>query len=497
MSAPQVGEILAGKYRVEKVLGQGGMGVVVQAMHQQLDERVAVKFLLPEYAQHPEASTRFLREARAAVKIKSEHVARVIDVGTLETGAPFMVMEYLQGRDLSEVLSSKSKLPPEEAVEYVLQACEAIAEAHAAGIVHRDLKPANLFLTQRADGSQIIKVLDFGISKVTRTGESGPDMSLTKTSTMMGSPLYMSPEQMRSSRDVDARSDLWSIGAILYETLSGRTPFEGESLPELCAKILTDEPAPLTTVAPEIAPELDTAVRKCLAKNADDRYPSVAELAMALVPFGPKRSRTSAERVSRVMSAAGLSTSNLEIGAINTEAPPAPGAKTNAAWGQTGTRPSEEGGRRLIVVATAAVFLLLAGGVGVAAVLRGSGDETTPTAETPAEEPPAAAAAPAPSVETPAAEPVVEAPAPAESATADDEEAEEAEEEPAPSAAPAVTVAPKPAPKPRVVRRVAPKPAPRPAPKAAPPPAPKPAPAPAPKKKSGIDNRALLFGDRK
>ncbi|MBM4363359.1 MAG: serine/threonine protein kinase, partial [Deltaproteobacteria bacterium] len=243
MSAPQPGEVLAGKYRVERVLGQGGMGVVVQAMHLQLEERVAVKFLLPEYAVHAEASTRFLREARAAVKIKSEHVARVIDVGTLESGAPYMVMEYLAGRDLADVLEQRGPLPVEEVVEYVLQACEALAEAHALGIVHRDLKPANLFLTKRADGSAQVKVLDFGISKAGVSSDSGADQSLTKTSAMMGSPLYMSPEQMRSARSVDARSDLWSLGAILFELMAGRPPFSGESLPELLARVLTD-PAP-------------------------------------------------------------------------------------------------------------------------------------------------------------------------------------------------------------------------------------------------------------
>ena len=234
---PQPGDVLAGKYRVERVLGSGGMGVVVAAMHLTLQERVALKFLLPEGAKKEETVTRFLREARAAAKIKSEHVARVSDVGTLESGAPYLVMEYLDGSDLSALLRRDGPLPPRDAVEYVLQACEALAEAHAVGIVHRDLKPANLFLARHAGGAPRIKVLDFGISKLTARDPSMPpdDPSMTRTRAWLGSPLYMSPEQMRSARDVDTRTDIWALGVILYELLSGKPPFDGETFPELCA----------------------------------------------------------------------------------------------------------------------------------------------------------------------------------------------------------------------------------------------------------------------
>src|SRR5262249_29408438 len=202
------GDVLAGKYRVERVLGRGGMGVVVQAMHVQLEQRVAIKFLLPQTVSNPDAVTRFAREARAASKIQGEHVARVLDVGTLESGAPFMVMEYLEGQDLSQLLESRGLLHVDEAIDYILQACEALAEAHAAGIVHRDLKPANMYLTKRADGSPIVKVLDFGISKVIAKDSS--DASMTRTSALMGSPVYMSPEQMKATRNVDARADIWA-----------------------------------------------------------------------------------------------------------------------------------------------------------------------------------------------------------------------------------------------------------------------------------------------
>src|SRR5580704_996551 len=209
----RVGEVLAGKYRVEGILGAGGMGVVVAAHHLQLDERVALKFLLPEALANAEAVARFDREARAAVKIKSEHVARVIDVGKLENGSPYMGMEYLDGSDLSAWLQKRGSPPIPQVVDFVLQACEAIAEAHSLGIVHRDLKPANLFCIRRPDGGLCIKVLDFGISKMSMLG----DLHMTGTTAVFGSPAYMSPEQMHASKDVDGRTDVWSLGVILYE----------------------------------------------------------------------------------------------------------------------------------------------------------------------------------------------------------------------------------------------------------------------------------------
>ena len=298
------GDILAGKFRIERVLGQGGMGVVVAATHLQLDERVALKFLLPEALQNPEAVARFAREARAAVKIKSEHVARVSDVGTLESGSPYLVMEYLEGQDLAAFVASRGALPIYDAVEFVLQACEALAEAHALGIVHRDLKPANLFVTVRADGTPCVKVLDFGISKFTTPGSSS-DMGMTKTSTVMGSPLYMSPEQLSSSRNVDARADIWAIGVILFEVISGRVPFEAETMPQLCGMILQESPPPLRSLRPDASPGLESVLQHCLAKDRAQRYANVAELARALAPFGPPSALRSAERIARVLRAPG------------------------------------------------------------------------------------------------------------------------------------------------------------------------------------------------
>ena len=295
------GDVLAGKYRVERVLAVGGMGVVVAAHHIQLDERVALKFLLPDALANAEARSRFVREARAAVKIKSEHVARVSDVGELENGTPYMVMEYLEGRDLAATLEEEGVMHPEQAVEFVLQACEAIAEAHVLGIVHRDLKPANLFSIRRADGLLSIKVLDFGISKVTTKGAPGHDM--TTTSALMGSPLYMSPEQMTTSKQVDARTDVWSLGVVLFELLTGRVPFDGESVTELAVKIAT-APAPrLREYRPELPVGLEPVVMRCLEKDRERRFQDVGGLAAALANFGPQRARGSVERIARTLAA--------------------------------------------------------------------------------------------------------------------------------------------------------------------------------------------------
>jgi serine/threonine-protein kinase len=333
MSEPREGDILAGKFRIERVLGVGGMGVVVSAMHIHLDERVAIKFLLPEALANAEAVARFGREARAAVKIKSEHVARVIDVGALETGSPYMVMELLRGNDLSVVIREQGALPIHVAVQYVLQACEALAEAHAIGIVHRDLKPANLFLTARADGSPCIKVLDFGISKVASVSGSGSDMGMTRTQSIMGSPLYMSPEQMASSRDVDQRADVWAIGCVLYELMTGRVPFEAETMPQLCTLILHQEPPHPRSVRPEVPDGLAEAILRCLRKDRAQRYPNVAALAMDLAGFSPDAGPRSAERISRVLSSSGLSSTALA--SSNFPAHTAASSTGSQAWGTT------------------------------------------------------------------------------------------------------------------------------------------------------------------
>ena len=234
--------------------------------------------MLPSLSADGETVERFLREARVVAGLKTLHVARVYDTGRLETGLPYIVMEYLEGADAKAMLDERGRFPSGEAIHYVLQVCEALAEAHAMGVIHRDLKPANLFVTRAANGASIVKVIDFGIAKLV-TGQSP---QLTHTSAILGSPLYMSPEQMRNANTVDARSDIWSLGAILYRMLSGRHPFLGESLAEVCAAVLGDEPAPLDAAALSIPPALAAIVMKCLRKDPGARYSSVSELSGAI-----------------------------------------------------------------------------------------------------------------------------------------------------------------------------------------------------------------------
>jgi eukaryotic-like serine/threonine-protein kinase len=275
-----IGDVLADKYRVDKILGIGGMGMVVQAVNMDLDLKVALKFMLPQALESPEASARFLREARAAGKLTGEHVCRVMDVGRFPGGAPYIVMEYLEGYDLMTLLKRRGPLPISEAIDYLLQACEGMAEAHALGIVHRDLKPDNLFLASRVDGSKIIKVLDFGISKAAVTGLQ------TKTGDVLGSPAYMAPEQMQATKDVDARADIWSLGVVLYQLLAGRMAFSGETLPQLCMAVLNEEPKSLMSIRGDIPPPLADAVHRALEKNRNERYDDVSEFAQAIAPFG-------------------------------------------------------------------------------------------------------------------------------------------------------------------------------------------------------------------
>jgi serine/threonine-protein kinase len=291
-----IDEVVAGKYRVERLVGEGGMGVVVAARHVQLDTVVALKLLPESSTADPVLVERFLREARSAAKLRSDHVAKVLDYGTLESGAPFMVMEYLEGATLADVLASHGRLEPATACDYVLQACEAVAEAHSLGIVHRDLKPENLYLTKRVGGADFVKVIDFGVSKTTAIAGS-----LTTTKTVVGSPMYMAPEQMRSSRVADPRSDVWALGVVLYELLTERCPFEGESLPELCLKISREPYRPLAELRPGLPPELLAIVDRCLQKDPAHRYANAAELAEALEPLAPGATSVEAKSARRVI----------------------------------------------------------------------------------------------------------------------------------------------------------------------------------------------------
>ena len=298
---PKVGDVIAGKYRLEKVAGEGGMGVVYAAQHLVLKQRVAVKVLLPDAVTSEHVVERFAREAQAAARIESEHVARVMDAGATATGAPFLVMEYLEGCDLEELLSIEGPLPMADVVDYLLQALEALAHAHAVGLVHRDIKPANLFLACRADGGNVIKMLDFGISK---TMESRPEDRVLTGQAVLGSPVYMSPEQLRNAKDIDARADLWSLGVVAYELLVGKPPFDGDGVGEIFAAILEKDPEPLHTRNWRLPPELSAVIAKCVQRKPEDRWSDAATLARALKPFGSGVYNPLIERAEQVLARA-------------------------------------------------------------------------------------------------------------------------------------------------------------------------------------------------
>ncbi len=294
------GEILDGKYLIEAQLGAGGMGMVVAGRNVASQQTVAIKLLFPAALANPEAVARFSREAKAAARIRSEHAVKMFDIGHTPNGAPYLVMERLEGADLSGVLGQRGPLPIELAADYLLQACEALAEAHVLGIVHRDLKSANLFLTRRPDGTPCVKVLDFGISKMLELDGGDGGTVLTATQTMMGSPAYMSPEQLVSAKRVDARSDIWGLGVIFYELISGALPFDGASMMQLFTSIARGEPAPLP---PSVPREVAAVIFQCLQKSPADRLQDVAAFADAIAPFASPSVRASAVRRVRLNAA--------------------------------------------------------------------------------------------------------------------------------------------------------------------------------------------------
>lgn len=292
------GAMLADKYRIVRILGRGGMGVVVEAEHVQLDERVAIKFLSSDHLQNREARERFAREARAVGKLRSEHIARVRDIGELSTGQPYIVMELMEGQDLAQTLLD---LEPSTGtiVDLVLQMCEALAEAHASGIVHRDVKPANIFITRTIDGVPHGKLLDFGVAS-TPTG----DAQITSSGVIIGTPAYMCPEQMRSSRQAEPRWDIWSLGVVLYNAFERRLPFSGEGFAELAVSVLTENPKPMVQTPADLA----AVVLRCLAKDPEARFQNVAELAEALAPFAgsTKQAETTIRRTARILGTGGV-----------------------------------------------------------------------------------------------------------------------------------------------------------------------------------------------
>ncbi|HEY8142737.1 MAG TPA: serine/threonine-protein kinase [Kofleriaceae bacterium] len=275
------GTVLAGRYRVERKVGTGGMGSVYRTIDITTGDAVAIK-VLDKKKDVPSLEQRFAREIAAVKRLRSPHAVRLLDAGLLDDGSHYMAMEFLEGADLQNVLNMFVSLPAARAVRLVMQACSALAEAHSLGIVHRDLKPANLFVTRLPDGTECLKVLDFGISKLPQA--TMDEMALTRTGTVLGSPVYMSPEQMTSSKSVDGRSDIWALGIVLYQCLSGGFPYDAEGLPELCARVLTEEPLALSAQI-GVAPGLEAAVMRCLQRNPAKRFSRVEDLAAALAPF--------------------------------------------------------------------------------------------------------------------------------------------------------------------------------------------------------------------
>ncbi len=291
---PGVGDTVRDKYRLTREVGSGGMGRIFAAEHVMLGSLVAMKFLHAHLASDPIAVERFAREARAAAMLRSPHVARILDVDALPSGELYIVMEYLEGTSLETVAQSGRGLPIADAVKFIVHACDALAEAHAHGIVHRDVKPANLFVTTTKAGDRVVKVLDFGLAK-----SALPDVFPGGVKVALGTPEYMSPEQVRGASVIDARTDIWSLGVTLYELLAGRRAFAGESPRAIFTRIDEGSFVPLRALRPEVSPELAAIVERCLSRDPGARFASVTELAAALE--GRVDATASSERLSATM----------------------------------------------------------------------------------------------------------------------------------------------------------------------------------------------------
>jgi serine/threonine-protein kinase len=303
------GSILASRYRVERFVDEGGAAQIFEATNLELDERVALKLAHPIYRSSPDLIARFRGEARALARIRSEHVARVFDVVTTDAGDLVMVMELLEGENLETILHRRALPPLIDAIGWVLEACSGLAVAHANGIVHRDIKPANIFIANVFGGGRVVKVLDFGISRLALSGQkkssiSGPQ-ALVK---LLGTPDYMAPEQVLSSKAADPRIDIWSLGVVLFELLTNERPFAGATIEKLCAQVVQGKAPDVRSRRPDIDPELAGIVNRCLRKDPNDRFPSVADLAVALLPFGPRKHEISVDQTIGVLKAAGLTT---------------------------------------------------------------------------------------------------------------------------------------------------------------------------------------------
>jgi eukaryotic-like serine/threonine-protein kinase len=373
-----VGRLINDKYRVERVIGRGGMGVVLEATQLELDRRVAIKCLFPKLQGDSDALMRFSREARAAAKLRSEHTIRVFDVGRLESRAPFIVMELLDGCDLHRYVAREGPLSIEDALAYVEQACIALEEAHALGLVHRDLKPHNLFLTRRPDGTPIVKVLDFGLVKAVRETRANEH---TDTNIILGTPLFMAPEQFERAMKVDARTDIWALGASLYFLLTGSFPFYGKENSQVFAAIARSAMTPIRERRPEIPEEIDEVIRGCLRRNPAERFQTATELRRALAKAAPRAEKIAAS------AAAPLQT-------VITERLPAPAAADTIADGAFESPKSTFRSPRAITIGSVALVAFAA--VLVAFVLQPTKSAPPPRAEIAEAPEPAASSIPPP-----------------------------------------------------------------------------------------------------
>ena len=321
----RTGELLAGKYRLVRLLGRGGMGEVYEARHVVVGRRFAVKFLHAQPTLGSGAAARFLREAQAAGALESPHIAAVIDFDSATDGAPFMVMEYLEGQSLARVLRSEQRLPVPRVVGLLLQACAGLATAHAAGIVHRDLKPDNLFLVERPDGAELLKIVDFGIAKLVGEGAAA---DVTQSGAVLGTPHYMAPEQARGERAVDHRVDIHALGLIAYELLCGKKPHPGDSYNAILAHILTEPVVSLGTLCPGLPKELIALIERAMAFDPAARYQSVSDLATDLARFAGEKVQLRGEAVD--LSRGRQQGSQLETRADTSAAVEAPGTLQSA-----------------------------------------------------------------------------------------------------------------------------------------------------------------------
>ena len=275
--------LFAGRYRIDSVLGTGGMGIVYAATHAELGLPVAIKVIHPSLMDSLEARARFNVEARALAALRSPHALRVLDAGQLGTNRCFLVTERLEGMSLAALLEANGSLPVETAVDYVLQACAALSEAHQLGLVHRDIKPENLFLAQFRNSTSLVKLMDFGIARW--IGEGARSGRITNPRSSLGSPCYQSPEQMENALEVDERSDIWSLGLVLYELITDCCPFEADTIQETCWKVLQGPRPSLAVARPGIEPGLAAVVDRCLTRDRSKRFGSMRQLASALRPF--------------------------------------------------------------------------------------------------------------------------------------------------------------------------------------------------------------------